>query len=155
MACVDSMPQSNLFEDETSSESMITLQHPQQDTGDGNTEDATHDAEEATSKASNSESRMNGMDEESMDDSTQNLSFRRCKLVILSDDDDDDPPRASVTSDAAEDESTVGQRKMRVIGSDSESDDDSFLFNSKPDPGKPKVVFFSALIFLRSFLTVF
>ncbi|MPC07771.1 Claspin [Portunus trituberculatus] len=119
---------------------MITLQHPEQDTEHGKTEDATlSDPEEAASKTNISESRMNGMDEESMDDSTQNLSFRRSKLVILSDDEDDASPRATVTSDTVENEGSFSQRKMRIIGSDSETEDDSFLFRKKPGEGKSSV----------------
>lgn len=136
MECVDTLPQNNLFEDKTSTESMIAQQYPGQDPDDGKTEEATlSDA----SRTNISENRMNDMDEEGMDDSTQNLSFRRCKLVILSDEEEDDAPRMSVTSDAVEDEGRIGQRKTRVIGSDSESEDDGFLFSEKPDAGKPKV----------------
>lgn len=160
MECVDTLPQHNLFEDKSPSESMIALQHPEQETGDDKTEEATlSDAEEAASRTNISESRVNDVDEESMDDTTQkdksrvndrdeesmddssqNLSFRRCKLVIMSDDEEDDAPSVSVAGGTVLDESSVGQKKMKVIESDSDSEDDSFLFNKKPDAGKPKVI---------------
>ncbi|KAG0722619.1 Claspin [Chionoecetes opilio] len=116
-------------------ENMMAMQPPDQGTGHDETQDAMFpEVEETASK--NDESEVKAIDEDSVD-ADLDLSSRRSKMIILSDDEDSNPQSESGTYHLMEDKDRTAQRKMTVIGSDSESDEDSILFYKKPNTEKP------------------
>lgn len=140
MECVDAWQQNNLFEDKISAENMMSLQHPERSTEVDESQDSVlSEEEEVVYRTTKNESKVKDMDEDSEDDIDQHLSSRRFKRIILSDDEDSEQRSASVTSPPLENEDSFGQRKIGVIGSDLENDDDDVLFNKTPSTEKPKV----------------